>query len=418
MKKLNVQTTIIALTALALFSCQKKAEDTATTSPKTLYVATGACFSGFGAAIKTTYTAAAGSATRSIERFNSSTGGNNGQLIDFTNSSFLAGMSPQKLLDNGDSLYLQMENATTTTERAIWSVPKSNPMGYTKLYANATPFSGILKGMARDTDGAFIVGVTTKIEKITSSLVRLPAGANPWVNAPAAPCATSTTGINDVELISPLSPSTSGKILYSHRSTAAGAATQRLGSISASGYFVAGDCTGGVQISSVTHTRAASAVSTGAIAFNTNGTSPTGMVFISTSGGAATGKLIVAYSNDQLTNNNAGAYNVNHAIVMWDVTEGTNSVTFNNPVILYDDVSVIYGISALAYDPDTASLYVATGGEPSVANMATNNVGYNIEKFTLDINTPLLTRVTAAGNQPFIKGGSNTKCISSMVLGN
>lgn len=417
MKKLNVQTTVIALSALALFSCQKKAEDTATTSPKTLYVATGACFSGFGTAVKTTYTAAAGSATRSIERFNSSTGGNSGQLVDFTNSSFLAGMSPQKLIDNGDSLYLQMENATTATERSIWNVPKSNPLGYTKLYANATAFSGILKGMARDTDGAFLVGVTNKIEKITSSLVRLPAGANPWVNAPAAPC-TPATSINDVELIAPLSPSTSGKILYSNRSLAAGAANQRLGSISSTGYFVAGDCTGGVQISSVTHTRAASAVSTGTIAFNTNGTSPTGMVFISTSGGAATGKLIVAYSNDQLTNNNAGAYNANHAIVMWDVTEGTNSVTYNNPVILYDDVSVIYGISALAYDPDTASLYVATGGEPSVANMATNNVGYNIEKFTLDINTPLLTRVTAAGNQPFIKGGSNTKCISSMVLGN
>lgn len=399
---------------LLITSCQKKANDSTTTT-KTLYVATGSCDAGFGAAAKITYTVA--NASRTIERFNSSSGANIGVFMDFTQSNFLAGMNPQKLIDSGDYIYLQMENATTTSERAIWKIPKSNPLGYTKYYANATTFSTALRGMALDSDGSFIVGVTTKIEKVLSSQVRQPAGSNPWVNAPGGTCATSTTGMSAVELLKPLSPSTSGKILYSHQSTAAGAATQRLGSISASGYFVAGDCTGGVQISSVAHTLSSTATGTGTVAFNTNGTSPTSMVYIPITGGSVTGKLIVSYSNDQLSNNNAGAYNVNHAIVQWDVTEGTSSVTLNNPVILYDNVSVIYGVSAMAYDSDSGSLYVATGGEPSVANMSTNGVGYNIEKFTLDYNTPTLTRVTSGSNQPFIKGGSNTRCISSMVLG-
>ncbi len=108
----------------------------------------------------------------------------------------------------------------------------------------------------------------------------------------------------------------------------------------------------------------------------------------------------------------------NHGIVQWDVTETSATVaTLSNPVLLFDNISVVYGISAMTYDADTKSLYVATGGEPGVVDMSTNNVGYNIEKFTLDTATPLLTRVHVANN-PFIKGAANTKCISGLMLGN
>jgi len=48
-------------------------------------------------------------------------------------------------------------------------------------------------------------------------------------------------------------------------------------------------------------------------------------------------------------------------------------------------------------------------------NQTTQNFGYNIEKFTLDINTPLMTRVSN-NNQPFIIGNANTKCISNMII--
>ena len=74
-------------------------------------------------------------------------------------------------------------------------------------------------------------------------------------------------------------------------------------------------------------------------------------------------------------------------------------------------------VSEQVDNDDTKSLYVATGGEPGAADMSTNNVGYNIEKFTLDTATPLLTRVHVANN-PFIKGAANTKCISGLMLGN
>lgn len=411
--------TLATLTAvLFAVGCSKTATtESSSTAAKTLFVATGSCNAGFGAAAKTTYVTA--SATRTIERFDSSTGANQGFLVDFTISNFLTGMNPQTMIDNGDTMYIQMENPTTTTERSILRMPKSDPLSYIKYYTNATPFSGVLRGMAIDADGSFIVGVTTKLEKISSQPVRVPAGANPWVSVPAGTCANSVTGMTSVQLLSPYAPSVNGKIMYTHQSAAAGAANQRLGIVSANGYFAAADCINGYQISSVAHTRSASSIGSGAVAFNANGTSPTSSVYIPMAAGSAvTGKLVVSYSNDQNGNNAAGVYNLNHAIVMWDVTETSATVaTLTNPVILYDNTSVIYGVSAMVYDASTSSLYVATGGEPGVANMATNGVGYNIEKFTLDYNTPLLTRVST-NNQPFIRGAQNTKCISGMMLGN
>ena len=415
----NFVKTVATLTAIALaVGCSKSSNDAASVAavPKTLYAATGACNAGAGAALKVTYTTA--NATKTIEKFNSSNGANQGFLVDFTVSNFLADMNPQKMIDNGSSLFVLMENPTTTTERSILKMPKVDPLSYVKYYTNATSLSAPLRGMALDLDGSFIVGVQTKLERINSQPVRVPAGANAWVNAPAGTCAASATAMSSVAIMDPLAPAVNGKIIYGHQgfTAAFGAAQQRLGIISAGGYFGAPDCITGVQISTVLHTRAASSISTGAVAFNLNGTSPTAMVYIPQAGNV--GKLIVAYSNDQISNSPGGVYNLNHGIVQWDVADtGPTTATLNNPVILFDNTSIIYGISAMAYDSATGSLYVATGGEPGVVNMATNNVGYNIEKFTLDTATPLLTRVST-NNQPFIKGAANLKCISSLMLGN
>ncbi len=416
----NFVKTMATLTAMALVAGCSKSSDSASVAatPKTLYAATGACNAGAGAALKTTYTTT--NATKTIEKFNSSNGANTGFLVDFTVSNFLVDMNPQTMIDNGSSLFVLMENPTTTTERSILKMPKADPLAYVKYYTNATSLSAAMKSLALDIDGSFIVGAQTKLEKINSQPVRVPAGANAWVNAPASTCATSATAMSAVAIMDPLAPAVNGKIIYAHQgfTGAFGAAQQRLGIIGAGGYTGTTDCVIGVQISAITHTRAASAISSTAIAFNSNGTSPTAMVYIPSAGNV--GKLIVAYSNDQVGNYVAvtGVYNVNHAIVQWDVADtGALIATLNNPVILYDNTSVTYGISAMAYDASTKSLYVATGGEPGAVNMATNNVGYNIEKFTLDTATPLLTRVST-NNQPFIKGAANLKCISSLMLGN
>ena len=416
----NFTKTLAALTLITLtVGCSKSSDEASVAVAKTLYASTGSCNAGAGAALKATYTNA--NATKTIEKFNSSNGANVGFLVDFTVSNFLAGMNPQKMIEAGDSIYVLMENPTTTTERSILKMPKADPLSYVKYYTNITSLSTGVRDFSLDADGSFLVSLQTKIEKINSQPVRVPAGANPWVNAPLGTCAASATGMSAVAVMKPFAPAINGKIIYAHQgfTGAFGAAQQRLGITSANGYFAAADCVIGVQISAVAHTRAASSSSSGAIVFNANGTSPTAMVYISEPvGSAVTGKLIVAYSNDQVGNNAAGVYNLNHGIVQWDVTETSATVaTLTNPVLLYDNISVVYGISAMTYDADTKSLYVATGGEPGAADMSTNNVGYNIEKFTLDTATPLLTRVHVANN-PFIKGAANTKCISGLMLGN
>jgi hypothetical protein len=144
------------------------------------------------------------------------------------------------------------------------------------------------------------------------------------------------------------------------------------------------------------------------------------MVLIPFSSGTIKAKLIVSYANSQTSNNNAGVYNLNHGIVAWDVSEtSASAATLTNPVVIYDNTTHIFGISAMAYDSETKSLYVATAGDPGAINQTTNGYGYNVQKFTLDLSKttgPELSLVMP-NNLPFIRGGANTKCISAMALG-
>lgn len=400
----------------SLFSCSKKEEDTVASLISTnnkLYVSTGICNSGTGL---TTYTT---TATRTLESYQLETGIHLGTLLDYNFSgTFAAATHPKNILDNGDNLFVLNENSTSTSERKIIKVPKANPLSYSNYYLNSTVLSGAMVGLNTDNEGSLLISKTTAIEKINTTPIRIPAGANPWVNAPAGNCATSTTFISSVVSLPAVSGSSAGKIIFTHQG--ATAAVNRIGIISSTGYFSASDCLAGVQISSVTHTKASNLAS-GTAAFNTNGTSPTSMVLIPYSSGTVTSKLLVSYSNGQTSNNNAGTYTLNHGLVMWDVNEpSSTTASLTNPVIVYDNTSFLYGISAMTYDADSGNLYVATSGEPGATNLTTNGYGYNIEKFSLTLSsngTPLLNRVTY-NNQPYIKGGAYTKCISGLAIGN
>ena len=411
----NIKFSSVLILLAAFSGCSKSSDDAvAVESPKTLYISTGSCNSGQGI---TTYTT---TATRTIERYLTSNGANLGYLLDYNYSgAFVALTHPKNLIDNGSSLLVLNENATTTSERRVIKVSKTAPLDYTNYFANATAFSGIMNGMSMDSEGSLIVGKTTAIEKVSSNQVRLLAGANPWVNAPGGTCATATTAMSSVVTLPPVSAGVPGKIVFAHQG--ATAALNRIGLVAGTGYFVAADCANGVQISSVTHTKAANLVS-GTVAFNANSTAPTSMVFIPYSSGTVTGKLIVSYANAQTSNNAAGTYNLNHGIVSWDIDETTSVAgTLTNPVVLYDNTSYLFGISALAYDSVTQMLYVATAGDPGAVNQTTNGYGYNVEKFSVSFTNAKttgleLTRVST-NNQPFVRGGANTKCINSMALG-
>lgn len=408
----------IALMALAVTTgCQKSSSDdpvaapsTVVSVPKTLYVASGACFSGQGV---TTYVAA--TASKVIAKYDSSTAEYKGNLLDYNLGYFVAGTAPQTMVDIGDSLLVSNENATAAN-RAIVRIPKSDPTAFKTYYANGTAFASSIRGFDRDADGSLMVARTVGIEKITNAPQRALANALSWVAPSAGTCGVSNTSMT-AALVIPVFASggaTNGKIIFAH--SGASAATQRLGIVQENGWIANADCLAS-QTTSLAHTFATN-LPARTWATTANGSSPTAMVYVPmTSAFSYTGKLFVTYANSQTSNSNAGVYNFNHGIVSWEVNETAyGTVTLQNPVVLWDNASVVYGASAIAYDADSSSLFVGVGGEPGVVNLATNNVAYNVEKFTVSLANNTLTRV-AINNKPFVQGTTLTKCISGLVVG-
>lgn len=421
--RIILQSVLSLLLLTTSFGCAKKEEEKSsstqvvpgTSSTKYLYFGSGQCNSGAGV---TTFSSA--NSSRMISKVNLQSGSTS-TVFDFAASyqgGFLAPETgAQSLVDTNSTLLLLTENAINMGERKIFSIPKSSPYN-TTVYSNdvlalTQTAAHITRDMVKDTDGSLLFSKSVGIEKIGTNFLRIPMAANSWVNAPAGLCATSTTLISGVKVMPPYTGTTSGKIIFSHQGTTA--AVNRLGIVSQDGYSVGANCLNGYQISSVTHTYAPN-VTGPAIVFAATGVSPTAMVYIPTPTGPTAGKLIVAYSSTVATevNNNT---NLNFAIVMWNVNEpNANAASLSSPVVLYRDFSVIFGISAMAYDPDTSALYVATASQPGVANQTTSGYGYKIEKFNLDTTAPSLTLVRP-NNLPFVDRSSATKCISTMVIG-
>ena len=332
---------------------------------------------------------------------------------------------PQSMVDKGDHVLLLTENAVTVADRKIYKVNKADPSTYV-VYANdPTAFTvtatHITRSMAQDVDGTMIFSKSLFAERLNSLGVRIAkGGANPWVNPAAATgnCfAAAGTQIQQVALMTPFTNMNQGKLLFIH--TGATAATNRIGIVQRTGLTsaTAADCAGSSPAggaSTVVHTNATGL--SGPVAFLGTGASLTSMVYIKTPAPALTsGKLIVSYSGSVATavDNNT---NFNIGIVMYDITETSDTVaTVTNPVIIWRDESVVFAPSAMAYDESTASLYVAVGGSLGSANQTTQAFGYNIEKFTLDLATPSLTRVHF-NFKPFIVGNAYTKCISHMMI--
>ena len=398
-----------------LFSCQK-AEDEfsslASTDTNLLYVSTGVCNSGPG---MITYTSA--TATRTIERFAASNGASQGPLFDY--SSALSGMSslisPVAIRNNGTHLYVLNEGGTG--QRTLTSVPKDNPYAYTTIIANNnSAFTGALSNFSVDDEGSFLISKSTGIEKFNSNSARLTASGAAWVSAPGGACATATTSMSAV-LTLPSSSGIIGHVIFSHQGITS--STNRIGIVYGStGYINTSNCLAGAQINTVTHTKATNLAS-GSIAFGATSTSPSSMVYIPYTSGTVVGKLLVSYSNSQTSNPVSGVVTtLNHGIVAWDVSQASASVaTLSNPIVLTEDHNKVFAVSAMAYDATTSSLYIAVGGNLGSANQS--SVGYNIEKYTLNLTNaattgPTLTRATSA---PFILGGSNTKCISGLAVG-
>jgi hypothetical protein len=416
---------IVKILASTMFivGCSKKSEEVqpSAAAAKGLYVASGQCYSGSGI---TTYGVAQASAV--ITRWNISTGASEGIYSDLrTGANVFPGTLPQAMIDRDDHILLLTENATISGDRTIVKIDKSDPTTYTKYASDATAFTmtatHITRAMSLDADGTMHFSKSLMTERLSSLGVRLTkAGANPWVNPLAATgnCfGAAAAQIQDIAHMAPYTNTNQGKLIYIH--AGATAATNIIGVVQRTGMTsaTAGDCAGATAggASTVIHTNATGL--SGPVSFVATGASLTSMVYIPTPTPAlTTGVLLVSYSSSVNTAFD-NTTNFNYGIVKWNITETSDTaVTVNSPVIIYRDQSVVWAPSAMAYDADTSSLYVAVGGSPGLMNQTTQNYGYNIEKFTVDLSTPSLTRVHT-GYRPFIEGNETTKCISDMIIG-
>lgn len=367
-------------------SCAKKAEDTVADiissggSSRYLYLATGACYSGSGL---TTFTNT--SATNKIYRINLSTGAQQeAKIADYTDSKSQAGDTPVSIASaDANNIYVLVQNATAGLKR-IDKIPKENDPFRTLVTNNATIFSANSKFLSKTSNGDLLVSKTSAIERVSGAdYSRIQAGANPYVSAPAAPCATSTT------LISSLGTLSNQMIYFAH----AAASQNRIGFVKAAGYAAAGDCP-----------VAQSAPNANAF--------PTAMAY-----DQANEILLVAYANSS-----AVTADVN-SIYAYKLTVTSNSVAIASSNKIYDFTLYpatygfqLFGISAMALDTSTNQLYVSTA-----ISTAATVANYRVERLTYDptkvgvANTSVLTK---SSSSYFLSHGADTKCIADMMIDN
>jgi hypothetical protein len=125
-------------------------------------------------------------------------------------------------------------------------------------------------------------------------------------------------------------------------------------------------------------------------------------------------KLLVAYAGPTT----AAQINSIHA---YDFDESTGAIS--NDQVIYDANLypatynyLLFGISAMAFDPDSSTLYVATAisNATTVVNYAIEKLNYNAAQIGVT-NSAVLTKTSSV---PFYNYGVDTKCISSMVISN
>ncbi len=378
-------TSTIFLVGLGL-GCAKKAEEAPTVATSTeassryLYLATGSCYSGNGL---TTFTNA--TSTNKVYRINLSTGlQQEAKIADYTDSKSQAGDTPVGMASaDANNIYVLVQNATAGLKR-VDKIPKENDPFRTQVSNNATVFSANARFLAKTGNGDLLISKTSAIERLSGAdFSRIPSGANPYVSAPAAPCATSTTLITSAGTLS------NEMIYFTH----AAASQNRVGFVKASGYSIAGDCPVAQAAPNVAAFPTATAYDkTNEILLVAYGSSTTGTADLNS---------IYAYK----LNVTASSVSIASSNKIYDFTLYPATYGFQ-----------LFGISAMALDTSTNQLYVSTA-----ISTAATVAGYRVEKLSYDpakvgvANTTVLTRPIPSY---FLSHGADTKCISQMMIDN
>lgn len=400
----NIVFSIVLGLAFAVigFSCSRSSDSSAEASKK-LYIATGLCYSGTG------FTAPA---VTDVGQIISSLDISSRQyevIHDYANlSDEDADTFPNGITDGSDGyLYVAVENSTSVGNRRIDKILKS-AFGAKSVWQVNNPdlSAGVVRSISRAADLGFLIGTTTGVERYDATPTNKDVAFGvSWGSGNAGSCAANNTRITDIiALPKAISTDEVGKFIYAHSTVG----QMDIGVISKNGSNVAANCLDNEPGAAVL-TSASTAI------FGPNNTlaanaTPTSLVYIST--GSGTGKLLVAYAS--ATVNSAGA--LNNALVMYDFAENTSgaeTAALSNGTILYDNVSYFFGVSSMAYDSSSGYLYVASSNSLNPAP-----VGYNIERFDIDLDTPSATRVTDSDNSSFEESNSFNNCVTSMFVGN
>lgn len=367
-------------------ACQQEVTDSevtsASSSQKYLYIASGVCYSGTG---NTTYTAT--TASNIIFRLNLDTGAYEGRIADFTTAAESTGTTPVSISDYSEThLMALLEH---TGQRRIELIEKKLEGARQTYYSNtsATAPIGALQSTAKFLfkviDG-LLISRTTAIEKLDSGRGRQTgSGTNSWVQGPGGACSTSTVNITSL-VTYPTSTNTAGyNIIYTHSQNASSATNNRIGVIDGkTGWDGAAGCLDDES------TVAAAAYPTASVYMNTFK------------------RLVVSYAGTNASMQNS--------IYSYAVDETATSNILSDAVNGYETPSVVYGASAMTYDEANGYLYVASGGAVA-ANLTTGNLPYKVEKFSFNPTDKKFTRV---GSTSFYSGNFETRCISSMFIGN
>jgi hypothetical protein len=396
-------TKITALTTLSiLIGCSKAAESTSVATEKYLYIATGLCNSGQGFTAPTV-----ANVGKTLSRLNLTS--NNYEVVkDYADlSEEVSGTYVNGMVDGGDGyIYAAIENATATGSRRVDKIKKQAYGTATPWYRNSTVLSSTPKGIAKAADGGILLGLTTLVERFDSTPTRkMATAAQSWGQTFAGTCATNNTLITDLIALPAMTGASYGKFLYAHQAVG----QQDIGIYSMNGNTAAADCLAN-QAGASALTNAATANLGWNSTLSANA-SPTSVVYIATPTGSTTGKLLVSYSTNAV--NSIAASGLNNALVMYDINEPTTTTaTISNGQVLYHDAQYFYGVSSMAYDASSGILYVASSN-----SLATAPVGYNIEKFSIDLTTPGATRLTNPDLSSYQSSNSFNNCVTGMFVG-
>jgi hypothetical protein len=377
-KKLVILKCVPCLTLIAiLMSCTPKpqqaaevnnSETAAVETKRYLYVTAGACYSGNN----TTFTNLTSS--NQIYRLDLTTGKKDMTVADYFSGPSTNGDTPVSTVNfDNDHIAVLVENTTTPSLRRIEIVDKKDRGTRSTLSNNITALSAQVRHLTKLSSGDFLISKSTAVEFISQNNVRIGA---PYINATAAPCATSTTLIPKTLTLS------NGKIVFLHAATG----QNRFGIFAP---------TGGTTCSAVQAAPNANSFPSAAFYDSENK-----RLFVSYSGNATTVDLNSIYT--YLIDENTGVISSPQKI--YDASDYPATYSY-----------LLYGISDMTYDPTTKTVYIATAN-----SNATTIVNYSIEKFTYDssqigvANSRVLNRI---GSTPFFPFDNDTKCISHLRVG-